>query len=192
MNSIQVIESASNRMAVIDLESKLLQNNIVMMTDPIDTESVTAYQAELIYLTDKIKDKTKNTIKIYINSPGGDIYSCFGLYDVIQHYIKQGYIIETINVGLAASAAAIILLSGSKGHRFSMPNCSVLLHQPSSGTYGTITDMMIDLKEGERLKKKLNEIVEKKASPELINMMERDMWLSAEEALKMNVIDKIL
>ena len=73
-----------------------------------------------------------------------------------------------------------------------MPNCSVLLHQPSSGTYGTITDMMIDLKEGERLKKKLNEIVEKNASPELINMMERDIWLSAEEALKMNVIDKIL
>lgn len=191
MNPIQVIESASNRMAVIDLESKLLQNNIVMMTDPIDTESVTSYQAELIYLTDKIKDKTK-TIKIYINSPGGDIYSCLGLYDVIQHYIKQGYIIETINVGLAASAAAIILLSGSRGHRFSMPNCSILLHQPSSGTYGTITDMMIDLKEGERLKKKLNEIVEKNASPELINSMERDMWLSAEEALKMNIIDKIL
>lgn len=192
MNPIQIIESASDRMAVIDLESKLLQNNIIMLTEEINSESVTTYQAELIYLVNKIQDKSKETIKIYINSPGGCIYSCLGLYDTMQHYIKQGYIIETINVGLAASAAAIILLSGSKGHRFSMPNGSILLHQPSSETYGTVTDMKIDLEETIRLKELLNNIVCTHASAKLIGQMERDKWIIPPEAIDYKIIDKIL
>lgn len=109
----------------------------------------------------------------------------------MQNLIKKGYVIETYNVGLAASAAAWILLSGSKGHRYCMPNSTVMLHQPSSGTYGKITDMEIDIKEGKRLKEVLNNIVRKHASGDIIDKMERDYWLSAEEAKKYNIIDEI-
>lgn len=194
MNPVQIIESAPDRMAVIDLESKLLQNNMIFITSVITAESVATYQAELIYLISKIPEDNKEQypISIYINSPGGCVYSCFGLYDVMQSYIKQGYIIKTINIGLAASAAAIILLSGSKGYRYCMPNATVLVHQPSSGMDGTVTDMKIEVEECDRAKKVLNDIVSKHASEELSEFMERDKWLSAEAALKYNIIDSIL
>lgn len=192
MDSIQIIEQSNSRMTVLDLQSKLLQNNIIFLTDPINAESVSNYQAELFYLASKINPKNHNNpIKIYINSPGGEIYSCLGLYDVMQSLIQQGYIIETINVGLAASAAAIILLAGSNGYRSCLPNSTVLLHQPSSGTYGTTTDMEIDLEEVKRLKTTMNNIVSKHASKDLIAMMERDKWLTADDALKYNIIDVI-
>jgi len=193
MDSVQIIESASSRMAVIDLQSKLLQNNLIFITDVISADSVATYQAELLYLVSKMspKESESHPIRIYINSPGGECYSFLGLYDVMQNFINQGYIVETYNVGLAASAAAWILLSGSKGHRYCMPNSTVMLHQPSSGTYGKITDMEIDVKEGKRLKEVLNDIVRKHASGDLIDKMERDYWLSAEQAKEYNIIDII-
>lgn len=193
MDSVQVIESASSRMVVIDLQSKLLQNNLIFITEEITKNSVATYQAELLYLVSTLspEDSKENPIKIYINSPGGECYSFLGLYDIMQNLIKKGYVIETYNVGLAASAAAWILLSGSKGHRYCMPNSTVMLHQPSSGTYGKITDMEIDIKEGKRLKEVLNNIVRKHASGDIIDKMERDYWLSAEEAKKYNIIDEI-
>lgn len=193
MDSIQIVEQASNRMAVIDLESKLLQNRIIFITGVIDETTVSTYQAELFYLCNKITpaDTKTNPIKIYINSPGGEVYSFLGLYDVMQTFINQGYIIETINVGLSASAAAMILLTGTPGHRYCMPNSTVMLHQPSSGTWGTVTDMEIDVEEGKRIKKSLNEIVKKHASEKLVPFMERDKWMSPEDALKYNLIDAI-
>lgn len=193
MNNVSIIEQAQSRMAVLDLQSKLLQNNNIFLTEEVTEESVATIQAELFYLTSKMTpEESKNDpITIYINSPGGEIYSCLGLYDVMQLFINQGYVIRTINIGLAASAAAVILLAGSKGYRHCLPNSTVMLHQPSSGTYGTITDMKIAVTEGDRLKKLLNDIVTKHASEQVVELMERDAWISPEEALKFNLIDEI-
>jgi ATP-dependent Clp protease protease subunit len=193
MNSIGIIEPQGQHSQVIDLESKLLQNNIIFITDIFTSNTVSTIQAELFYLTSKMtpEESQFNPITIYINSPGGEVYCLLGLYDVIQLFIKQGYIIKTINIGIAASAAAIILLSGSKGFRHCLPNSTVMLHQPSSGTIGTVTDMEIDLEESKRLKQALNEIVKKHASEELLPLMERDAYLSPEDAIKYGIIDSI-
>lgn len=193
MNNVSIIEQAQSRMAVLDLQSKLLQNNNIFLTEEVNEESIATIQAELFYLTSKMSpEESKNDpITIYINSPGGEVYSCLGLYDVMQLFINQGYVIRTINIGLAASAAAVILLAGSKGYRYCLPNSTVMLHQPSSGTYGTITDMKIAVEEGDRLKKLLNDIVIQHASEQVVELMERDAWISPEEALKFNLIDEI-
>ena len=193
MNHVNVIEQASNRMAVLDLQSKLLQNNNLFLTKEVDRESIATLQAELFYLTSKMTPEESETdpITIYINSPGGEVYSCLGLYDVMQLFINQGYVIRTINIGCAASAAAVILLSGSKGHRYCLPNSTIMLHQPSGGTYGPVTDMKIAVEEADRLKKIMNNIVRQHAGDEVVELMERDAWIAPEEALKFNLIDDI-
>ena len=193
MNNVSIIEQAQSRMAVLDLQSKLLQNNNIFLTEEVNEESIATIQAELFYLASKMSpEESKNDpITIYINSPGGEIYSCLGLYDVMQLFINQGYVIRTINIGLAASAAAVILLAGSKGYRYCLPHSTTMLHQPSSGTYGTITDMKIAVTEGDRLKKLLNNIVIQHAGEQVVELMERDAWISPEEALKFNLIDEI-
>lgn len=193
MNSVSIIEQAQSRMAVLDLQSKLLQNNNIFLTKEVNEESIATIQAELFYLASKMSpEESKNDpITIYINSPGGEVYSCLGLYDVMQLFINQGYVIRTINIGLAASAAAVILLAGSKGYRYCLPHSTTMLHQPSSGTYGTITDMKIAVTEGDRLKKLLNDIVIQHAGEQVVELMERDAWISPEEALKFNLIDEI-
>jgi ATP-dependent Clp protease protease subunit len=193
MNSVSIIEQAQSRMAVLDLQSKLLQNNNIFLTEEVNEESIATIQAELFYLASKMtpEESKSDPITIYINSPGGEVYSCLGLYDVMQLFINQGYVIRTINIGLAASAAAVILLAGSKGYRYCLPHSTTMLHQPSSGTYGTITDMKIAVTEGDRLKKLLNDIVIQHASEQVVELMERDAWISPEEALKFNLIDEI-
>ena len=193
MNHVNVIEQASNRMAVLDLQSKLLQNNNLFLTEEVDRESIATLQAELFYLTSKMTPEESETdpITIYINSPGGEVYSCLGLYDVMQLFINQGYVIRTINIGCAASAAAVILLSGSKGHRYCLPNSTIMLHQPSGGTYGPVTDMKIAVEEADRLKKIMNNIVRQHAGDEVVELMERDAWIAPEEALKFHLIDDI-
>ena len=193
MNTIGIIEPQRQHSQVIDLESKLLQNNIIFLTDEFTNASVSTIQAELFYLTSKMTPEESKTspITIYINSPGGDAYCLLGLYDVIQLFIKQGYIIKTINIGIAASAAAILLLAGSKEHRHCLPNSTVMLHQPSSGTFGTVTDMEIDVNETKRLKTAINAIIEKHASKDLIPLLERDAYFTPEEALSYGIIDSI-
>ena len=99
MEPRQIIKRSNERMAVVDLESELLQSKILFITGVIDEESVATYQAELMYLASQINDKNKNPIKIYINSPGGEVYSMLGLYDVIQRYIQEVYIIQTKAIG---------------------------------------------------------------------------------------------
>ena len=192
MEPRQIIKRSNERMIAVDLESELLQNRIIFITGVIDEETVSTYQAELIYLANLIVgDKSKSPIRIYINSPGGELYSTFGLYDTIQKLIKQGYIIQTEVIGLAASAAAFILLSGSKGYRFSTPHSRIMIHQPSSGTYGTVTDMKIDLEESLASKKQWTDLINKHSEHDLTELMERDKWLSPEEAKDLGIIDGI-
>ena len=193
MHSIPIIATGNKNMAVVDLQSKLLQNCIIFVTDEINSESVSDYQAELLYLASTItpNDTKENPIQIYINSPGGEIYSFLGLYDTIQYLIRKGYIVETINIGLAASAAALLLLSGSTGHRYNMPNATVMLHNPSSYTGGNITDMEIDLKEVQRLKETLNNIIKEHAGEDVLQKIDRDFWLDSNQALQYNIIDAI-
>lgn len=184
-----ILEQTNTRTAQISLEAKLLQSNYIFLCGEIDTDMITECQCKLMYIT-SIINKTV-PIKICINSPGGSVYDCLGLYDLIQFYIKKGYIIETLNMGKACSAAAIIAMSGSPGHRYAFPNSTFLLHQPSSGTIGTVTDMTIELEECQRLKLVLEDIVRKHASSDLIPYMERDKYISVQEALKYNIIDAI-
>lgn len=193
MNTIGIIEPQGQHSQVIDLESKLLQNNIIFLANEFTNDSVSTIQAELFYLTSKMtpEESQSSPITIYINSPGGDAYCLLGLYDVIQLFIKQGYIIKTINIGIAASAAAILLLAGSKGHRHCLPHSTVMLHQPSSGTFGTVTDMEIDVNETKRLKTAINAIIEKHASKDLIPLLERDLFLTPSQALEYGIIDEI-
>lgn len=185
---MNIIETNLNNITSIDIYSKLLQSNIIFINDIITAETVSMYQAQLLYL----ENSNNKTINIYINSPGGDVYSLLGLYDLIQVLKNKGIIIRTINVGLCASAAAVILLSGSEGYRESLPNCRVMLHQPSSGTYGTVSDMEIDLKESVELKEVLNNIISNHTGLNLRHQMERDYWMSAKEAKDFNIIDKII
>lgn len=193
MESRQILERSNDRMAILDLESKLLQNRIIFITGEINEETVATYQAELMYLTSTIKnnEKEKYPIRLYINSPGGECYSLLGLYDVIQTYIKEGYIIKTKVIGLAASAAAWLLLSGSKGNRSASPNSKIMLHQPSSGTWGTTTDMAIHIEESQKVKKTLLGLIEKHCGHDLSKELERDKWMTPEEALEYGIIDQI-
>lgn len=193
MNSIGVIVPQDRHSQQLDLQSLLLQDNVIFITEDFTSESVSTLQAELFYLASKItpEESKSNPITIYISSPGGEVYELLGLYDVIQLFIKRGYIIETFLLGKAFSAAAVLLLSGSKGHRFCLEHSSILLHQPSSGTCGTVTDMEVDMNECKRLKQILNDIVAKHASSDLIPLMERDAYLTPEEAVKYGIIDQI-
>ena len=191
MDPRQIVKRSNERMITVDLESELLQNRILFITDEICAETVATYQAELIYLASQITDKRNQAIKIYINSPGGSIYSLLGLYDVMQQLIEKGFIIQTKAMGLAASAASVILMAGSKGYRSASPHSRVMIHQPSSITYGKITDMKIDLEENLRIKKELIELYRKHTGYDLEEMMERDKWLTAEEAKELGLIDEI-
>lgn len=194
INTVQIIEHSTTRNAVIDLESKLLQNNIIFINEVFEAETVSKWQAEIIYLTSKMsaKDSEKTPIKLYINSPGGDVTSLLGLYDVIQLYVNKGYIIETYNVGEAASAAGIILLSGSAGHRFALPNATTMLHSIQAWHHGSLPDITIESKEVSRLQEVLEGIMVKHTQhPELIDFIKRNAYFNAEDALKYGIIDKI-
>lgn len=186
---VEILEYSNQRFACIDIYSKMLQNRIIFVNEEFNADTVSEWQAQLLYLASISKEG--DTIQMYINSPGGEVYSCLGLYDVMQSVIKRGINISTINIGLAASAASIILMSGSKGMRKSLPNATVLLHQPSGVSFGTVTDMEISTEESKRLKNVLSEIVKTHALEELVPLMERDYFLNAEEALKYNIIDAL-
>lgn len=192
METRQILKRANERMAVVDLESELLQNRIIFITGEINEETVATYQAELMYLASQIQgDKSKCPIRIYINSKGGEIYSTLGLYDVMQKYIEEGYIIQTRVMGFAASAASFLLMAGSPGYRSASKHSKIMIHQPSHGTFGTVTDTEIDLKEAVSLKEEMSELYKKHCGQDLSNLMERDKYLKPEEALKLGLIDKI-
>jgi ATP-dependent Clp protease protease subunit len=145
--------------------------------------------AQLLFLANENPNKD---IKLYINSPGGSVYDALAIYDTMQ-YVKND--IQTVGIGVQASAAAFLLSSGTKGKRSLLQHATVMIHQPSSGTGGKVTDQEISLREALRIKKLLEEIMAKNTGQKADKIhedMERDKWMTAEEAKKYGIIDEII
>ena len=159
------------------------------MGEDVNEHTANLIVAQLLFLDNESNDKD---IFLYINSPGGSVYDALAIYDTMQ-YVKSD--IQTVGIGVQASAAAFLLSSGTKGKRTILPNSTVMIHQPSSGTRGKVTDMEIDLKESLRIKHRLNEIMARNTGQtvkKITEDMERDYWMTAEDAKKYGVVDKVI
>lgn len=184
-----VIESDGRVERAYDIFSRLLKDRIVFLGTEVNEASANLVVAQLLFLQ---AEDPKKDIFFYINSPGGSVYDAMAIYDTMQYLTND---VQTIGIGVQASAAAFLLSSGAKGKRFVLPNATVMIHQPSAGTRGKVTDMEIDLKEGLRLKRRLNEIMAANTGQKVEKItadMERDYWMPAEEAKKYGLVDDII
>lgn len=184
-----VIEKTFEGERAYDIYSRLLNERIVFLGEEINETTANVVVAQLLHLAyvDPKKD-----IKLYINSPGGSVYDGMAIYDTMQ-YIKPD--VMTIGIGLQASMGAFLLSSGAKGKRFLLPHSKVMIHQPTIGTHGKVTDTEIDLKEGIAVKEMLAELLAKNTGQKLAkvkNDMERDYWMPPEEAVSYGLVDKII
>lgn len=183
-----VIERASNREYAYDLYSRLLKDRIIFLVGEINDATANIVISELLYL-DNISHED---IYLYINSPGGSITSGMSIYDTMN-FIQSD--VKTIALGMAASMAAFLLSSGTKGKRCALPNAEVMIHQPLGGAQGQATDIQIAAERIIKLKNKLNGILAKNTGKNIktiISDTERDNYLSSEEALEYGLIDEII
>jgi len=172
-----------------DIYSRLLQNRIVFLSGPIDDDMANTVIAQLLFLA--YEDQNKD-IKLYINSPGGSVSAALAIYDTMQ-FIQPD--VSTICIGMAASAAALILACGQKGKRISLPNSEILLHQVMGGAEGQAKDIEISAKHILKVKEKVNNILAKHTNKPIAQIerdTDRDFWMSSEEALAYGVIDEII
>lgn len=184
-----VIERTYEGERAFDIYSRLLNERIVFLGEDVNEHTANVVVAQLLHLA---YADPKKDIKLYINSPGGSVYDGLAIYDTMQ-YISPD--VQTIGIGLQASMGAFLLSSGTKGKRFVLPSSRIMIHQPSSGTQGKITDQEITLNESILLKKKLNEIFAKNTGQKLSKIekdMERDFWMGADEARKYGIIDEVI
>lgn len=184
-----VIEPTSQGERAFDIYSRLLRDRIIFLHDDVNEHTAGLIVAQLLFLQ---SEDAKKDIYMYINSPGGTVYDALAIYDTMQFI---GNDIQTFGIGVQASAAAFLLSSGTKGKRFILPNATVMIHQPSSGTRGKVTDQEIDLRESLRIKRLLEEIMAKNTGQKLDKVhhdMERDFWMTAQESVKYGLVDKIL
>lgn len=184
-----VIENDGRVERAYDIYSRLLKDRIIFLGTDVNDASANIIIAQLLFLQ---AEDPKKDIYFYINSPGGSVYGLMAIIDTMQYVTCD---IQTVGIGVQASAAAVLLSAGTKGKRFLLPNTTVMIHQPSSGTRGKVTDMEIDLKESLRLKRRINEIMAANTGQPIKKIeedMERDYWLSAEEAKKYGIVDKII
>ena len=184
-----VIEETNRGERAFDIYARLLNERVIFLGEEVNSHTANVIVAQLLHLAYKNPDED---IKLYINSPGGSVYDGLAIYDTMN-FIKPD--VQTIGIGLQASMGAFLLSAGAKGKRAILPNARVMIHQPSSGTRGKITDQEIDLKEGLLLKEKLAQILAKNSGQKLEklkNDMERDYWMSAEEAVEYGLVDKII
>ena len=184
-----VIEQSPKGERSFDIYSRLLRDRIVMVSGPIETNMANTIVAQLLFLE---SENPNADISLYINSPGGDVSAGWAIMDTMQ-YIKPN--VSTIGMGLVASMASVLLAAGAKGKRFVLPNTQVMIHQPSSGTEGKVTDMEIYLKEVQYTKKALiKQMMEftGRKEKEVFDAMERDNWMQADEAKKFGLIDGVL
>ena len=184
-----VVEKSYDGERAFDIYSRLLKDRIIFIGDEINDQTANLIVAQLLFLA---YEDDKKDIKLYINSPGGSVYDGLAIFDTIK-FIKPD--VQTIGIGLQASMGAFLLSSGTKGKRFALPNSRIMIHQPSSGTQGKISDQEISLKEGIYLKHRLNEIFAKNTGQKLAKVekdMDRDFWMSAEEAAKYGIVDEVI
>ncbi len=184
-----VIEQTNRGERSFDIYSRLLQERIIFLGSEIDDNIANVVMAQMLHLD---ADDPEKDIQLYINSPGGSVTSALAIYDTMQ-FIKSP--VSSICIGQAASAAAVLLLSGENGKRFSLPHARILLHQPSGGVQGTSMDVEIQTREMVRLRQLLNEIIArhtKQALKKIEKDTERDYILNAEDARKYGIIDEVI
>jgi ATP-dependent Clp protease protease subunit len=184
-----VVEQTSRGERSFDIYSRLLKERIVFLGTPIDDAVGNLIMAQLLHLESEDPDKD---ISLYINSPGGDITALFAIYDTMQ-YIKPD--VSTIVMGQAASAAAVLLLAGTKGKRYALPHSRVLLHQPHGGAQGQAVDIEIQAREIIRYRKLLDEIIAFHTGQPLERVSkdtDRDFILTAEEAVEYGIVDEVI
>lgn len=184
-----VVEQTHRGERAYDIFSRLLKERIIFLSAPIDDDVANLVIAQLLYLESEDPDKE---ISFYINSPGGSIYAGLAIYDTMQHIRPQ---ISTICIGMAASAAAVLLAAGEKGKRFSLPHSRILIHQPLGGFKGQATDIDIQAREILTLREEINKILSKHTKQPIEKIKkdtERDYYMSPEEAKEYGIIDTIV
>ena len=184
-----VVEQTSRGERSYDIFSRLLNDRIIFLSEEVNDATASLIVAQMLYLEAQDPDKD---IQFYINSPGGSVTAGMAIYDTMQ-YIKCD--VATITIGMAASMGAFLLSAGTKGKRMALPNAEIMIHQPSAGTQGQITDMAIHLKRLQIIKERMNQIMADntgRSIEEVTAACERDNFMSAEEALAIGLIDKIV
>ena len=184
-----VIEQTNRGERSYDIFSRLLNDRIIFLGEEVNDTTASLVVAQLLHLESQDPDKD---IQLYINSPGGSVTAGMAIYDTMQ-YVKCD--VSTICVGLAASMGAFLLAAGAKGKRLALPNAEIMIHQPSAGTQGQITDMAIHLKRLEIIKKRRNRILAENTGKPIETVTadcERDNFMSAEEAVEYGLIDKVI
>ena len=184
-----VVEQTSRGERSYDIYSRLLGDRIIMLSEEVNSTTASLIVAQLLYLEGQDPEKD---ISFYINSPGGSVTDGMAIYDTMQ-YIKCD--VSTICIGMAASMGAFLLSAGTKGKRMALPNAEIMIHQPSAGTQGQITDMAIHLRRLEVIKKRMNQILADNTGKDVETVTrdcERDNFMTAEEAVAYGLIDKVI
>ena len=184
-----IIEERSLNVAQMDVFSRLMMDRIIFLGTDVNDYTANVIQAQLLYLDSAEPGKD---VSIYINSPGGSVYAGLGIYDTMQYISSDG---TTICTGMAASMAAVLLVSGEKGKRFALKHSRVMIHQPMGGAQGQASDIEITAREIQKLKKELYQIIADHSGQPFEKVerdSDRDYWMTAEEALEYGMIDRIL
>ena len=184
-----VVEQTSRGERSYDIFSRLLNDRIIILSEEVNSTTASLIVAQMLYLEAQDPDKD---IQFYINSPGGSVTDGMAIYDTMQ-FIKCD--VSTICVGMAASMGAFLLSSGAKGKRIALPNAEIMIHQPSAGTQGKVTDMEIDVEHFLKIKQRLNKILSENTGKPVEQVKadsERDHWMIAEEAREYGLVDKVI
>lgn len=184
-----VIEKTSHGERAYDIYSRLLKERIIFLGGPIDSEVANLVVAQLLFLA---SEDPKKDISFYINSPGGHVSAGLAILDTMNHIQPQ---VSTTCVGMAASMAAVLLSAGAKGKRYALPNAEVMIHQPRGGAEGVASDIEITAKQILKLRERLNKILAKNTGQKIERIekdVDRDFFMTAEEAVKYGVVDKVL
>ncbi|MCL2451490.1 ATP-dependent Clp protease proteolytic subunit [Candidatus Saccharibacteria bacterium] len=184
-----VVEKSYDGERAYDIYSRLLKDRIIFIGEELSEHAANLVVAQLLFLA---SEDPKADISLYINSPGGSVYDGLAVYDTMNFVPCD---VATYGIGLQASMGAFLLSSGTRGKRFMLPNAKAMIHQPSSGTRGKVTDMEIDLRESIDLKEKLAKILATNTGQKVEKIkedMERDYWMAAEEAKKYGLVDGVI
>ncbi len=184
-----VVEKTSFGERAYDIYSRLLKERIVFLGGPIDSDVANLVVAQLLFLA---SEDPKKDISFYINSPGGHVSAGLAILDTMNHIQPK---VSTVCVGMAASMGAVLLSAGEKGKRFALPNAEVMIHQPSGGAEGMAADIEITAKQILKLRERLNKILAKNTGQKIEKIaadVDRDFFMTAEEAVKYGIVDKVL